>query len=105
MSEQELYMIGDDRGKDEIQAQSLLNKHINLEKAVANFKEDIDELHNRAQELVAAEHPERYDFNFVTVLSVRSIYVAVTKKRVGMVDSMGLKSVKKRVYKILFHFH
>ena len=54
-------MIGDDRGKDEIAAQSLLNKHINVEKAVANFKEDIDELHNRSEQLVAAEHPERYD--------------------------------------------
>ena len=61
MSEQELYMIGDDRGKDEIAAQSLLNKHVNLEKAVANFKEDIDELHNRSEQLVAAEHPERYE--------------------------------------------
>ena len=79
MSEQELYMIGDDRGKDEIQAQSLLNKHINLEKAVDNFKEDIDELHNRAQELVAAEHPERYDIDFVVVFSVRAIYLAFAR--------------------------
>ena len=54
-------MIGDDKGKDEIAAQSLLNKHINVEKAVANFKEDLDELHNRSEQLVAAEHPERFD--------------------------------------------
>eukprot|EP00795_Rhopilema_esculentum_P013447 gene13447-4319_t len=58
MSEQELYMIGDDRGKDENAAQSLLNKHINLEKAVEDFQEDIDDLRRRSEELVAAEHPE-----------------------------------------------
>ena len=68
MSEQELYMIGDDRGKDEIAAQSLLNKHVNLEKAVANFKEDIDELHNRSEQLVAAEHPERYELMVISLL-------------------------------------
>eukprot|EP00794_Sanderia_malayensis_P017794 gene17794-19571_t len=58
MSEQELYMIGDDRGKDEITAQSLLKKHIDLEKAVDDFKEDIQDLKTRAQDLIVAEHPE-----------------------------------------------
>ena len=59
MSEQELYMIGDDRGKDENAVQSLLKKHIDIEKAVDAFQEDVDDLKTRARDLVAAEHPER----------------------------------------------
>ena len=74
MSEQELYMIGDDRGKDENAAQSLLNKHINLEKAVEDFQEDIDDLRRRSEELVAAEHPERYG-KFSLLLSLIKLFL------------------------------
>ena len=59
MSEQELYMIGDDRGKDENSVQALIKKHQNVQKTVADFEETIQELGTRSKDLAEANHPER----------------------------------------------
>lgn len=59
LSEQELFMLGDDRGKDEEQVQKMLKKHHASETAIRDYKEIIDELANVAQGLVDQGHPER----------------------------------------------
>ncbi|XP_055496760.1 spectrin beta chain, non-erythrocytic 1-like isoform X1 [Leucoraja erinacea] len=58
MSEQELYMISDDKPKDEDSATSMLKKHQILQQAILDYGNMIQELANRAQILLAAEHPE-----------------------------------------------
>ncbi|XP_078262431.1 spectrin beta chain, non-erythrocytic 1-like isoform X2 [Rhinoraja longicauda] len=58
MSEQELYMISDDKPKDEDSATSMLKKHQILQQAILDYGNTIQELANRAQILLAAEHPE-----------------------------------------------
>ncbi|EDW36624.1 GL15987 [Drosophila persimilis] len=44
MSEQELYMMVEDRGKDEISAQNLMKKHENLEQSVEDYANTIRQL-------------------------------------------------------------
>ncbi|XP_067118330.1 spectrin beta chain isoform X3 [Centruroides vittatus] len=58
MSEQELYMMVDDRGKDEISAQNLMKKHESLENAVEDYAETVRLLGEVAKQLVSSEHPE-----------------------------------------------
>nr|XP_045601233.1 spectrin beta chain-like isoform X2 [Procambarus clarkii] len=58
MSEQELYMMVEDRGKDEISAQNLMKKHQSLECAVADYAETIRQLGETARHLINEEHPD-----------------------------------------------
>lgn len=44
MSEQELYMMVEDRGKDEISAQNLMKKHDTLEHSVEHYADTIRQL-------------------------------------------------------------
>lgn len=59
MSEQELNMMGDERGKDEASANAMLKKHETLEAAIADYSETVNELGDTANALVESEHPER----------------------------------------------
>lgn len=59
MSEQELNMMGDERGKDEASASAMLKKHETLEAAIADYSETVNELGDTAKALVESEHPER----------------------------------------------
>lgn len=59
MSEQELNMMGDERGKDEASASAMLKKHETLEAAIADYSETVNELGDTANALVESEHPER----------------------------------------------
>lgn len=59
MSEQELYMISDERAKDEVGAGNMLKKHSNMEKTVDDYAETIRQLGERSRDLVDAEHPDR----------------------------------------------
>jgi len=61
MSEQELNMMGDERGKDEASAGAMLKKHETLEAAIADYSETVNELGDTAKALVDSEHPERYN--------------------------------------------
>ena len=63
MSEQELYMMGDDRGKDEPSAGQLIKKHDTIEAAIADYAETVNELGERARGLTDSGHPERYPFS------------------------------------------
>ncbi|XP_014212217.1 spectrin beta chain isoform X3 [Copidosoma floridanum] len=57
MSEQELYMMVEDRGKDEISAQNLMKKHEGLEHAVEDYAETIRQLGETARQLISDKHP------------------------------------------------
>lgn len=58
MSEQELYMLVDDRGKDEFSANVLIKKHETIENTVDDYEEEIRKLGEAANELIRNNHPE-----------------------------------------------
>ncbi|XP_071480653.1 spectrin beta chain, non-erythrocytic 1-like [Diadema antillarum] len=58
MSEQELYMMGEERAKDEASAQTMLKKHAILESAVEDYAETINELSHEAKQLIDEQHPQ-----------------------------------------------
>ncbi|GFN97697.1 spectrin beta chain [Plakobranchus ocellatus] len=58
MSEQELYMMGEERAKDEIGAQNMMKKHQTLENNVEDYAEVVRQLGERSRELMEDEHPE-----------------------------------------------
>ncbi|KAH9489100.1 hypothetical protein Btru_057665 [Bulinus truncatus] len=58
MSEQELYMMGEERAKDEIGAQNMMKKHQTLENNVEDYAEIVRQLGERSRELMEEEHPE-----------------------------------------------
>ncbi|XP_037917699.1 spectrin beta chain isoform X4 [Hermetia illucens] len=57
MSEQELYMMVEDRGKDEISAQNLMKKHETLEQSVEDYADAIRQLGETARQLTSDEIP------------------------------------------------
>ena len=59
MSEQELYMMGEERAKDEIGAQNMMKKHQTLENNVEDYAEEVRKLGERSRELMEEEHPDR----------------------------------------------
>ena len=59
MSEQELYMMSDDRAKDEQGASNMLKKHSTLEKTVEDYADTIRHLGERSRKLIEEEHPDR----------------------------------------------
>ncbi|KAG9510173.1 Spectrin beta chain, partial [Fragariocoptes setiger] len=58
MSEQELYMMTDDRGKDEQSAQNLRKKHEAIEAAIKDYQTNIAQLSETAQKLQQEQRPE-----------------------------------------------
>lgn len=59
MGEQELYMMVDDRGKDEISCQVFMKKHETMEQAVDDYADTIRQLAETARQLTSEMHPER----------------------------------------------
>ena len=59
MSEQELNMMGDERGKDEASANDMLKRHETLEAAIADYAETVNDLGEQATNLIESNHPER----------------------------------------------
>ena len=58
MSVQKLYMMAEDKGKDEFSAQNLMKKHEALEAAVADYSENVRQLGEVARQLSAEAHPQ-----------------------------------------------
>ncbi|KAG8443698.1 hypothetical protein GDO86_009029 [Hymenochirus boettgeri] len=58
MSEQELYMMSEEKAKDEQSAVSMLKKHQILEQAVEDYAETVHQLSKTSRALVAEGHPE-----------------------------------------------
>ena len=57
MSEQELYMMQDERGKDEFSTQNQIRKHEMLQQAIDRYADQIKELANRAQKFIEEKSP------------------------------------------------
>uniref|UniRef100_A0A673H9N2 Spectrin beta chain, non-erythrocytic 1-like n=1 Tax=Sinocyclocheilus rhinocerous TaxID=307959 RepID=A0A673H9N2_9TELE len=58
MSEQELYMMSEEKAKDEQSSVAMLKKHQILEQAVEDYAENVHQLSKTSRGLVAANHPE-----------------------------------------------
>lgn len=59
MSEQELYMMSDERGKDEFGTENQIKKHERHQQEINQFADTIRDLAERAQKLVADKIPLR----------------------------------------------
>lgn len=60
MSEQELYMMTDERGKDEFSTDNLIKKHERLQTDINGYADTIRELGERSQGLIEEGAPYRY---------------------------------------------
>ncbi|XP_052385972.1 spectrin beta chain, erythrocytic isoform X2 [Carassius gibelio] len=58
IGEQELYMISDEKAKDEQSAMIVLNRHLLLKQVVDDYALSIQQLADRAQTMLAEEHPD-----------------------------------------------
>uniref|UniRef100_A0A672SYS1 Spectrin beta chain n=1 Tax=Sinocyclocheilus grahami TaxID=75366 RepID=A0A672SYS1_SINGR len=58
IGEQELYMIADEKAKDEQSAMIMLKRHLLLKQAVDDYARSIQQLADRAQKMLAEEHPD-----------------------------------------------
>lgn len=81
MSEQELYMMGDERAKDEIGAQNFMKKHQVLENAVEDYADVVRQLGEKSRALIDTDHPERYlkSLSFNEIVECKSLYPRMTK--------------------------
>ena len=59
MSEQELYMMQDERGKDEFSTQNQIKKHERLQSDINQFADTVRDLADRAQKFVDEQAPLR----------------------------------------------
>ncbi|XP_037638679.1 spectrin beta chain, non-erythrocytic 1-like isoform X2 [Sebastes umbrosus] len=58
MSEQELYMMSEEKAKDEQSSVAMLKKHQILEQAVEDYADTVHQLSGTSRGLVAVEHPD-----------------------------------------------
>jgi spectrin beta len=58
MGEQELYLMSDERPKNEFGAENMINKHANLAKTIDDYEELILALSERSRQLFDANHPD-----------------------------------------------
>uniref|UniRef100_A0A673CRK1 Spectrin beta chain n=1 Tax=Sphaeramia orbicularis TaxID=375764 RepID=A0A673CRK1_9TELE len=61
IGEQELYMIADEKAKDEQSAMLMLKRHMILKQAVDDYANSIQKLADRAQKMFAEDHPDGED--------------------------------------------
>lgn len=59
MSEKELFLLGDELGKDEEHVQKLLKKHQTTENAIQDYENTIKELEQDAKKMIDEDHIER----------------------------------------------
>ena len=93
MSEQELYMMVEDRGKDEFSAQNLMKKHEALEGAVADYSENVRQLGEVARQLQAEDHPQSEAIG-VRLSQVEKLYAGLkelsNERRAKLDDALKL---------------
>ncbi|KAM8915258.1 spectrin beta chain, erythrocytic isoform 1-T2 [Spinachia spinachia] len=58
IGEQELYMIAEEKAKDEQSAMLMLKRHMTLKQAVDDYSDSIQSLADRAQKMFAEDHPD-----------------------------------------------
>ncbi|XP_036006665.1 spectrin beta chain, erythrocytic isoform X1 [Fundulus heteroclitus] len=61
IGEQELYMIADEKAKDEQSAMLMLKRHMILKQAVEDYADSIQKLSERAQKMFAEDRPDGED--------------------------------------------
>merc|ERR1719510_2421066 len=100
MSEQELYMMVEDRGKDEFSAQNLMKKHEALEGAVADYSENVRQLGETARQLIADDHPESEDIG-IRLAQVEKLYAGLkelaAERRAKLDDALKLFMLNREV--------
>ena len=81
VSFQELYMMVEDRGKDEFSAQNLMKKHEGLESAVEEYSHMVRALGEIAQQLIAEGHPESENIKVLLLCKIiATIFIATSIK-------------------------
>uniref|UniRef100_A0A9J7YKA1 Spectrin beta chain n=1 Tax=Cyprinus carpio carpio TaxID=630221 RepID=A0A9J7YKA1_CYPCA len=60
IGEQELYMISDEKAKDEQSAMVMLKRHLLMKQVVDDYAHSIQLLADRSQKMLAEEHPDGY---------------------------------------------
>ncbi|CAG2100104.1 unnamed protein product [Medioppia subpectinata] len=104
MSEQELYMMVDDRGKDEFSAQNLMKKHESLENAVEDYAETIRQLGETSKQLIHEEHPQS-DAVGVRQSQVDKLYAGLKdlslERRAKLEEALKLFSLNREVDDIM----
>jgi len=100
MSEQELYMMVEDRGKDEFSAQNLMKKHEILETSVEDFASTIRQLGETARQLIAEEHPDSEAIG-VRIGQVDKLYAGLkdlaAERRAKLDDALKLFMLNREV--------
>ncbi|XP_065183632.1 spectrin beta chain, non-erythrocytic 1-like [Sycon ciliatum] len=96
MSEQELFLMVDDRGRDEDSAQALLNRHEIMAQDIKEFRNTVDSLGATAKAMLDAEH-----FNSDTISMRQS---QVDKLYTGLVDLAEERGAKIKASLEMFHF-
>merc|ERR1719461_797380 len=100
MSEQELYMMVEDRGKDEFSAQNLMKKHEGLESAVEEYSHMVRDLGEMARQLIEQGHPESDNIK-VQLAQVEKNYVGLrdlaTERRAKLDDALKLFMLNREV--------
>merc|ERR1719312_1145227 len=100
MSEQELYMMVEDRGKDEFSAQNLMKKHESLETSVEDYAETVRQLGETARQLIADGHPESEAIG-VRIGQVDKLYAGLkdlaTERRAKLDDALKLFMLNREV--------
>merc|ERR1719187_2181372 len=100
MSEQELYMMVEDRGKDEFSAQNLMKKHEILETSVADYAETVRQLGEEARQLIADGHPEN-EAIAVRIGQVDKLYAGLkdlaAERRAKLDDALKLFMLNREV--------
>ncbi len=100
MSEQELYMMVEDRGKDEFSAQNLMKKHEALETAVEDFSGSVRALGESARGLIADGHPDSEQIG-VRLAQVEKLYAGLrdlaAERRAKLDDALKLFMLNREV--------
>jgi len=100
MSEQELYMMVEDRGKDEFSAQNLMKKHEILESTVDEYAETVRQLGETARQLIAEGHPDSEAIG-VRIGQVDKLYAGLkdlaAERRAKLDDALKLFMLNREV--------
>merc|ERR1719430_1954413 len=100
MSEQELYMMVEDRGKDEFSAQNLMKKHDSLETSVEDYADNVRQLGEKARQLIADGHPESEAIG-VRIGQVDKLYAGLkdlaAERRAKLDDALKLFMLNREV--------
>merc|ERR1712241_178599 len=100
MSEQELYMMVEDRGKDEFSAQNLMKKHEALEASVDDYSENVRQLGEVARQLSAEAHPQSEAIG-VRLAQVEKLYAGLkelaNERRAKLDDALKLFMLNREV--------